>query len=108
MICNKILGKVTTFREKRTETLGVANRFMVGGTMCPLGFIGLKKRPSLVTVATKETRINGLPIKSITKGFFLHNASLIGRRHQAEFEYSMTVFQEMGIYNQNYSTKFKG
>ena len=31
MICNKILGKVTKFGEKRTKTLGVANRFMVGG-----------------------------------------------------------------------------
>ena len=51
MICNKILGKVTKFGENRTETLGVANRFMVGGTLCPpplecappppLGFIGL-------------------------------------------------------------------
>ena len=29
MICNKILGKVTKFGEKRTKTLGVANRFMV-------------------------------------------------------------------------------
>ena len=40
MICNKILGKGTKFGEKRTETLGVANRFMVGGggTQCaPLG-----------------------------------------------------------------------
>ena len=42
MICNKILGKVTKFGEKRTKTLGVANRFMVGGhNVPPLGFIGL-------------------------------------------------------------------
>ena len=36
---NKILGKVATFLGKRTTTLGLANRFMVGGgggTMCPL------------------------------------------------------------------------
>ena len=48
MICNKILGKVTKFWGKRTKTLGVVNRFMVGGgggTMCPppLGFIGLRQ-----------------------------------------------------------------
>ena len=46
MIRNKILGKVTKFGEKRTKTLGVANRFMVGGgghivPPPPLGFIGL-------------------------------------------------------------------
>ena len=35
--------------------------------------------------------------KSIMEGFSLHNASLIGRKNQAKFEYSMTVFQEMGI-----------
>ena len=45
MICNKILGKFTKFRGKRTKTLGVANRFIVGGgAQCaPLGFIGLPK-----------------------------------------------------------------
>ena len=44
MIYNKILGKVTKFGGKRTKTLGVANRFMVGGgghNVPPLGFIGL-------------------------------------------------------------------
>ena len=43
MICNKILGKVTKLGEKRTKTLGVATRFMVGGAPPPppLGFIGL-------------------------------------------------------------------
>ena len=35
MIRNKILGKVTKFGEKRTKTLGVANRFMVGGHIVP-------------------------------------------------------------------------
>ena len=34
MIRNKILGKVTKFGKKRTKTLGVANRFMVGGAQC--------------------------------------------------------------------------
>ena len=34
MICNKILGKVTEFGEKRTKTRGVGN-IMVGGTLCP-------------------------------------------------------------------------
>ena len=39
VICNKILGKVTKFGEKRTKTLGVANRFMVGGhNVPPLGY----------------------------------------------------------------------
>ena len=46
---NKIIGKVTKFGEKRTRTLGVANRIMVGGHNVPpynkfinyLGFIGL-------------------------------------------------------------------
>ena len=33
LICNKILGKVTKFGEKRTKPLGVANRFMLGGTL---------------------------------------------------------------------------
>ena len=28
--------------KKRTKTLGVANRFMVGGTLCPLGLYGVK------------------------------------------------------------------
>ena len=43
MICNKILGKVTKFGGKRTKTLGVVNRFMVGGHIVPpLGFIGLR------------------------------------------------------------------
>ena len=44
MICNKILGKVTKFGGKRTKTLGVANRLMVGGHIVPpppLGFIRL-------------------------------------------------------------------
>ena len=35
MVCNKILGKVIKFEEKRTQFLGVANRFMVGGTIGP-------------------------------------------------------------------------
>ena len=48
MICNKILGKVTKFGGKRTKTLGVAKRFMVGGHNVPpppppLGFIWLNE-----------------------------------------------------------------
>ena len=43
MICNKILGKVTKFGGKLTKTVGVENRFMVGGgggaKCAPLGFI---------------------------------------------------------------------
>ena len=37
---SNILRKCTKFGKKRTETLGVANGFMVGGTMY-VGFIGL-------------------------------------------------------------------
>ena len=48
--CNKILGKVTKFGEKRIKTLGMANRFMVGGHNVPppppLGFIGLNEASS--------------------------------------------------------------
>ena len=33
-ICNKILRKLPKFGGKRTKTLGVTNRFMVGGTLC--------------------------------------------------------------------------
>ena len=46
MIRNKILGKVTKFGGKRTKTLGVANRFMVGGggAQCaPLGLYRVKE-----------------------------------------------------------------
>ena len=39
------------------------------------------------SVATKETRINGLPQNTIImEGFSRHNSSLIGRKNQAKFE----------------------
>ena len=50
MIGNKILGKVTKFVEKLIKTSGVANRFMVWGTMFPPPpglYIGLSKVISL-------------------------------------------------------------
>ena len=37
-------------------------------------------------MATKETRINGLPQNTIWKAFPRHNSSLIGCKNQAKFE----------------------
>ena len=69
MICNKILGKVTKFGQKRTKTLGVANRFMVEGhNVPPLGFIGL-----IINIVNYFQDIKGLFIQ-MTKNMTLFYA----------------------------------
>ena len=53
MICNKILGKVTKFGEKRT-TLGVATRFMVGGGGGGgAGALGLHRGNDLLSISER-------------------------------------------------------
>ena len=53
MICNKILGIVTKFGEKRTKTLGVANSFMVGGHNVPPSPLGLYRVNNLAWLVTR-------------------------------------------------------
>ena len=69
------------------------NHFQISLDFCDRWAKNYRKKPSIRcfgeahwSVATKETRINGLPQITIWKAFPRHNSLLIGRKNQAKFD----------------------